>query len=78
MEDKLKHNSAAIVLACIKIFLNFTKDNETMYELVLKRLKDPLITLMTSGEINDNNELSYVILSHIYLIILRYIILIYS
>jgi AP-4 complex subunit beta-1 len=57
------------VLACIKIFINFTKDNEFLYSQVLKRLRDPLVTLMTSSEISGNNELCYTILSHIYVII---------
>jgi hypothetical protein len=35
----------------------------------LKRLRDPLITLMTSSEISGNNELCYTVLSHIFLII---------
>jgi AP-4 complex subunit beta-1 len=57
------------VLSCIKIFINFTKDNEFLYSQVLKRLRDPLVTLMTSSEISGNNELCYTILSHIYVII---------
>ena len=71
LEDKLKHSCAAIVLACTKVFINFTKDNDFIYQQVLKRLKDPLITLMTSGEISGNYEMSYIILSHIYIIILK-------
>jgi AP-4 complex subunit beta-1 len=69
LEDKLKHSSAAIVLACTRVFINFTKDNDFIYGQVLKRLRDPFITLMTSGEISGNNEMSYVILSHINIII---------
>jgi len=71
LEDKLKHSSASIVLACVKVFINFTSnnDNASIYDQVIKRLKDPLITLVTSGEINGNNEMCYVVLSHIYLII---------
>jgi hypothetical protein len=30
-----------------------------------------MITLMTSAEVNDNYELSYVVVSHIYILILR-------
>jgi AP-4 complex subunit beta-1 len=71
LEDKLKHSSASIVLACTKVFINFTcnSENPSLYDQVIKRLRDPLITLVTSGEISGNNELCYVVLSHIYLII---------
>jgi AP-4 complex subunit beta-1 len=71
LEDKLKHSSASIVLACTKVFINFTcnSENASLYDQVIKRLRDPLITLVTSGEISGNNEQCYVVLSHIYLII---------
>ena len=72
LEDRLKNSSSAIVLACSKVFINFTKNNEIIYAQVLKRLKDPLITLMTSGEITGNYEISYVILTHIHIILLKY------
>jgi AP-4 complex subunit beta-1 len=71
LEDKLKHSSAAIVLACTRVFIYFTKENDFIYGQVLKRLRDPLVTLLASGEISGNNEMSYVILSHIYIIILK-------
>jgi AP-4 complex subunit beta-1 len=71
LEDRLKHSSSSIVLGCIKIFLNFTKDNNKIYNQVLQRLKDPLITLISSGEISGNHELSYVILTHIHIILLK-------
>ncbi len=71
LEDKLKHSNSAIVLACTRVFINFTKVNDFIYGQVLKRLRDPLVTLMTSGEISGNNEMSYVVLAHINLIILK-------
>ena len=42
LEDKLKHSSASIVLACVKVFINFTcnNDNPSIYDQVIKRLKD--------------------------------------
>ena len=66
LENKnfLKHSCPAIVLATCKIFINFTKDGQ-LYNDVLKRIRDPLITLLSSSEINKSYEMSYIILSHI-------------
>lgn len=70
LEDKyfLKHSCAAIVLATTKVFINFTKEMK-IYDQVLKRVRDPLVTLMTSSEVAGNHEMSYVILSHMFIII---------
>ena len=38
---------------------------------VIKRLRDPLITLLSGSEISGNPELAYSILSHIYFLILK-------
>lgn len=37
------------------------------------RLKDPLITLFSAGEMSGNYELSHTVLAHIHLILLKYV-----
>ena len=71
LEDYLKSSSSAIVLGVTKVFINFTKDNDVLYPQVIKRLRDPLITLLSGSEISGNPELAYSILSHIYFLILK-------
>lgn len=70
LEEKnfLKHSCTAIVLATCNIFIKYTRELE-IYNDVLRRIKDPLLTLVSSAESNKNFELCYVILSHIHIII---------
>lgn len=65
LEDRLKHSSAALVLAAIKIFMKYTKDQPKIFEQVIERIKSPLITLMSSSEMASTPETTYVILEHI-------------
>ena len=67
-KDFLKHSSPSIVLVTCKVFICFTKDTK-LYCHVIKRIKDPLITLLSASEIACNYEMSYIILSHIILLI---------
>jgi AP-4 complex subunit beta-1 len=67
-KDFLKHSSTSIVLATCKIFIAYTKDNK-LYSHVVDRIKDPLITLLSASEMSGNHEMSYIILSHIILIL---------
>lgn len=67
-KDFLKHSSASIVLATCKVFIKFTKDIH-LYPHVINRIKNNLITLFSSSEASGNYEMSYIILSHILLII---------
>jgi len=67
LEDRLKHSNSAVVLGTTKVFLNYTANMPRVHEEVYKRLKAPLLTLMTGG----SNELAFVILSHIYLLVQR-------
>lgn len=60
LEDRLKHSNSAVVIATTNVFLNFTKNAPDVHEQVYKRLKAPLLTLM-SGSV----ELSFTVLSHI-------------
>lgn len=66
LEEKnfLKHSCPAIVLSTCKIFINFTKKG-SLYKDVLRRIRDPLITLLSSTEMNRSYEMSYIILCHI-------------
>ena len=71
LEEHLKHSSSAIVLGVTKVFINFTKDNDTLYPVVIKRLRDPLITLLSACDTSGSYEMEYSILSHIYFLILK-------
>lgn len=61
LEDRLKHSNSAVVLGTTKVFLNLTQAMPRVHEEVLKRLKAPLLTLMTGG----SHEISFAILAHI-------------
>lgn len=69
LDDRLKSSCVSIVLSIIKIFLNITEENPTMKQQVFKRVKTPLITLMSSSEIQGTFEITYVVLSHILFIV---------
>lgn len=71
LEERLKHSSSSVVLGCIKIFLNYTKDNQLMTRQVYSRIQSPLITLFASAEVTGAYELAYCVLAHIHLIISR-------
>lgn len=71
LDERLKHSSSSIVLGCVKIFLNFTKDYPTIHKQVYERIQSPLITMMTSGEVTGSYELAYIVLSHILFIVSR-------
>jgi len=71
LEDKLKHSSTAIVLACTRVLVNYTKENEFMYEQVISRLREPYLTLISTSENHGNNEICYVLFCHIYFLILK-------
>ncbi|CAH3174324.1 unnamed protein product [Porites lobata] len=61
LDDRLKHPNSAVVMACIQVFINFTKDIDNLAEDVYKRIKGPLMTILSSS----NSELVYVCLCHI-------------
>ena len=71
LEDRFKHASSSVVLGTVKVFLHLTKDDENLYKQVLQRLQAPLITLMTSSETTESYEISFNVLSHIHLLVLR-------
>eukprot|EP00163_Fabomonas_tropica_P026258 TRINITY_DN4741_c1_g2_i1.p1 TRINITY_DN4741_c1_g2~~TRINITY_DN4741_c1_g2_i1.p1 ORF type:complete len:735 (+),score=210.81 TRINITY_DN4741_c1_g2_i1:45-2207(+) len=67
LEERLKHSSSAVVLASTKIFLQLTQNEPEVHQQVYERLKAPLITLMSSGQMETN----YATLHHINLLIHR-------
>ena len=71
LEERLKHSSSSVVLGCIKVFLNYTRDNQLMTRQVYSRIQSPLITLFTSAEVTSAYELAYCVLAHIHLIITK-------
>ena len=71
LEEYLRTSSGAIVLGVTKVFINFTKDNEVLYPQVIKRLRDPLMTLLSGCAIQNTPEIEYTILCHIYFLILK-------
>ena len=71
LEEYLRTSSGAIVLGVTKVFINFTKDNEVLYPQVIKRLRDPLMTLLSGCAIQNTPEIEYAILCHIYFLILK-------
>jgi vesicle coat complex subunit len=48
-----------------------TRDDETLSRQVYERLQAPLITLMTSSETTESYEVSFNVLSHIHLLVIR-------
>ncbi|XP_078345034.1 AP-4 complex subunit beta-1-like isoform X2 [Oculina patagonica] len=67
LDDRLKHPNSAVVMACIQLFIHMTKDMEELTEHVYKRVKGPLMTILSSS----NSELVYVCLCHIELLLTK-------
>lgn len=67
LESRLSHNNCAVVLATAKIFLQITLNFPEVYQQVLERIKVPLLTLISGS----SNEASYVVLSHLHLLVKR-------
>ena len=67
LESRLSHNNCAVVLATAKIFLQITLNFPEVYQQVLERIKMPLITLISGS----SYEVSYVVLSHLHLLVKR-------
>jgi len=71
LDDRLKHSCITIVLSTIKIFMSFTKNNVKIYNQVFLRVKTPMITLVSSSEIQGSFEITYTVLCHILFIVSR-------
>lgn len=65
LELRLKHANSGVVLAAAKLFLYLTRNMDDMHEDVYERLKQPLITQMTSG----SSELCFTCLHHLELLL---------
>ena len=71
LEDRFKHASSSVVLGAIKVFLHMTAEDPELSKQVYSRMQAPLITLMTSSETTESYEVSFNVLSHIHLLVLR-------
>ena len=71
LEDRFKHASSSVVLGAIKVFLHLTDGDIELSKQVYQRMQAPLITLMTSSETTESYEVSFNVLSHIYLLVVR-------
>lgn len=67
LEDRLQHANSAVVLATIKVFLHVTLSMTDVHQQVFERIKAPLLTLVSTG----SPELSYAVLSHLHLLVMR-------
>ncbi len=71
LEDRFKHASSSVVLGAVKVFITMTRDDENLQRQVFERLQAPLITLMTSSETTESYEVSFNVLSHIHLLVVK-------
>lgn len=69
LDERLRHSCVSIVLATVKVFLNYSKDKPAVHDSVNKRIKAPLLTLMTSCEMSGQFEIAYTVLEHIKFVI---------
>ena len=68
LEERLRGSNSAVIISCSRVFLYLTQNLPTVHRQVFDRLKEPLLTLMsTSG----NVETSYAVLCHIKLLVQR-------
>ena len=70
LDDRLKHSCHGIVLATMKIFLNYSKKDPELLDQVFIRIKDPLITMLMSSEVSSAFEMAFTILQHIHFILI--------
>lgn len=65
LDDRLKHPNSSVVMASMRLFIHLTKEMKDISEDVYKRVKGPLMTILSSS----NSELEYVCLCHIELLL---------
>ena len=68
LDVKLKQSSTALVLAAIILFLKYASIKENLFVQIIDRVRQPLLTLLTSTEV-DGYEITYVVLQHILYIV---------
>jgi len=67
LEDRLRHSNSALVLATAKVFLKLTAKIQHVNREVYKRIKTPLLTLIS----NPNHAIAYPVVSHVQLLITK-------
>ena len=72
LEDRLRHNNSAVVLATVRVFLHLTLSHEDVHQAVYERIKAPLFTLAaaTSGS-GGGNEAAFAVWAHLHLLVTR-------
>jgi AP-4 complex subunit beta-1 len=65
LADRLRLSSFPVVLATIKIFINYSLASPAVYDQVLEKVQGPLMTLCATGYVTNNHELYYLALCHI-------------
>lgn len=53
LDTKLRQSSSSLVLAAIKLFLKYSKQKPSLFSHILERIRQPLLTLLTSAEIDS-------------------------
>eukprot|EP00485_Elphidium_margaritaceum_P005776 CAMPEP_0202688500 /NCGR_PEP_ID=MMETSP1385-20130828/4001_1 /ASSEMBLY_ACC=CAM_ASM_000861 /TAXON_ID=933848 /ORGANISM="Elphidium margaritaceum" /LENGTH=740 /DNA_ID=CAMNT_0049343493 /DNA_START=129 /DNA_END=2348 /DNA_ORIENTATION=+ len=67
LEDRLRHSNSALVLATAKVFLKLTAKLPNVNREVYKRIKTPLLTLIS----NPNHAIAYPVVCHVQLLITK-------
>lgn len=68
LEERLRGSNSGVIIACSHAFLYLTQNLPSVHKQVFERLKDPLLTLMSTSQ---SVETSYAILCHIKLLVQR-------
>ena len=67
LEDRLRHNNSAVVLATTRVFLQLTLAHADVHQAVYERIKAPLFTLAGAG----SGEVAYAVWAHLHLLVCR-------
>lgn len=65
LEPFLRYHNTAVILATTKVYLSFTENMPQVFQQVMSRLKQPLLTLMAS----NIPEVAYCVLAHMKLLL---------
>ncbi|CAG8599858.1 12610_t:CDS:10, partial [Acaulospora morrowiae] len=65
LDDNLRHHNSGVQLATVKLFIQLTLDVPEVHEALYERIKEPLLTLLSSSI----PEITYSCLEHLYLLI---------
>ena len=67
LEPFLRYHNTAVILATTKVYMSFTENMPQVFQQVMTRLKQPLLTLMAS----NIPEVAYCVLAHMKLMLRR-------